>query len=185
MFDYLKGEVFRKYSASISLLCGSIGFKVFVPLSLLRELSEGEVVELFVEPVFPPEGAPVLYGFKSEEERELFRELLKIPKVGSKVALSILSHLTPERLMDIVESGNVEELSSVPGLGRKLSLRIIGELSGRLEKKSSIPQEVVEVLLSLGYKRSEIDSLKGINLTDMSIEEAVKEAVKRLSGRRS
>ena len=187
MFDYLKGKVFRKYGNALSLLCGFIGFKVFVPLSLLSEVDEGEEVELFTELIFPPEGTPALYGFRSEEEREIFRELVKVPKVGSKVALSILSYLEPEEFKRAVLEGDTETLSQVPGLGKKLSERIVSELRPKIEeeKVKQIPPELYEVLTSLGYKRSEINrALKGINLDGLSINEAVKLALKRLSGSR-
>ncbi|SMO58597.1 Holliday junction DNA helicase subunit RuvA [Balnearium lithotrophicum] len=185
MFDFLRGVVFKKYLDSISLLTGGIGFKVHVPTHTLNEVEEGEEVGLFVEPVFPPEGTPILYGFKTLEEREIFRELLKIPKVGSKIALSVLSTFSPEELYEIFKTRDVELLSSVPGLGKKLSARIINELSGKFEGEVSIPVEVYEVLLSLGYKKGEIlSSLKGINLRGMRTEDAVKEALKHLSGNR-
>ena len=187
MIDYLKGTVFRKYGNALSLLCGSVGFKVLVPLSLLSEVEEGEEVALFTELIIPPEGTPTLYGFRSEEERQIFRELVKVPKVGSKVALSILSHMEPEEFKRVVADGDAESLSQIPGLGKKLSERIIGELRPKIEEESlkRIPAELYEVLTSLGYKKAEINrALKGINLDGLNINEAVKVALKRLSGSR-
>ena len=187
MFDYLKGKVFKKYGNALSLLCGCVGFKVFVPVSLLSEVNEGDELELFTELVVPPEGTPTLYGFRSEEERKLFRELVKVPKVGSKVALSVLSHLEPEELKRTVFEGDVESLSRVPGLGKKLSERIVAELRPKFEEEKvrEIPAELYEILTSLGYKKSEINSaLKGINLEGLTVNEAVKLALKLLSGRK-
>ena len=187
MVDFLKGKVFKKYGNALSLLCGFIGFKVFVPVSFLNEVNEGEEVELFTELILPPEGTPALYGFRSEEERKLFRELVKVPKVGSKVALSILSHMEPGEFKRAVSEGDVESLSRVPGLGKKLSERIVSELRPKLEEEKikQVPAELYEVLTSLGYKKSEINrALKGINLDGLSINEAVKLVLKRLSGSR-
>lgn len=185
MVDYLTGKVFKKYGNAISLLCGHVGFKVFVPISLLTGVEEGEKVSLFTELIIPPEGTPTLYGFQSEEERKLFRELIKVPKVGSKVALSILSHLEVEEFKRAVSDGDVELLSQVPGLGKKLSKRIVTELRPKLEEEriKRVPAELYEVLSSLGYKRAEINrALKGINLEGLTINEAVKLVLKRLSG---
>ncbi len=187
MIDYLKGIVFKKYGNSLSLLCGPIGFRVLVPVSLLNRVEEGEELSLFTELIIPPEGTPVLYGFLSEEERRLFRELIKVPKVGSKVALSILSHLEPDELKRVIVDGDVELLSQVPGLGKKLSERIVAELRPKLEEEKikQIPAELYEVLTSLGYKKREINrALKGINLEGLTVNEAVKLALKRLSGSR-
>lgn len=181
MIDYLKGKVLRKYENAVTLFCGGVGLKVYVPSRLISEISVGEEVELFVEPVFPPEGAPSLYGFPNDEERETFRELLKIPKVGSKVALSIVSSFSPEQLKQIVASGDVDTLSSVHGLGKKLSKRIISELSARLKEKVEIPEEVMGALLSLGYTKGEINRcLAGVDFKDLSVEEGIKKALRIL-----
>ena len=112
---------------------------------------------------------------------------MKVPKVGSKVALSILSHMEPEEFKRAVADGDAESLSQIPGLGKKLSERIIGELRPKIEEESlkRIPVELYEVLTSLGYKKAEINrALKGINLDGLNINEAVKVALKRLSGSR-
>ena len=187
MVDYLKGRVFRKYGNAVTLLCGPLGIKVFVPLPLLNRVEEGDEVELFTELIVPPEGTPTLYGFETEEERELFRKLIKVPKVGSKVAISILSHVEPEEFRRAVLEGDVDHLSKIPGLGKKLSERIISELRPAVEEEKvrKIPAELYEILTSLGYKKSEINSaLKGINLEGLTVNDAVKLALKRLSGRK-
>jgi len=184
VIDFLKGKVLFRYLDSVSLLCGPVAFRVFVPLSLLTRAKEGEELEVFTEVVIPPEGTPSLYGFGSREERELFRNLTKIPKVGSKVALSILSHFSPEELKAILSAGDSAELSKVPGIGKKLSQRIVLELKGKMEEKAEIPEELMEVLTSLGYSRKEIFSaLKGLDLKGLDLQEAVRESLKRLSGR--
>lgn len=187
MIDCLKGQVIFKYPDSVSLLCGSIAFRVFVPLGLLTEVEEGDSLGLFTKLIFPPEGTPSLYGFRTREEREFFEELLKVPKVGSKVAMSIISHFSYEELKEIVSSMDVKTLSTVPGLGKKLSERVILELKGKLVKEESIPEELFEILGSLGYSKKEIMSaVKEIDLKvkDRSIEEVVKEIIKKLSGRK-
>ncbi|TCK04636.1 Holliday junction branch migration protein RuvA [Phorcysia thermohydrogeniphila] len=184
MVDLVRGTVVYKYPDSISVLCGSFALRVFVPLRVLTEVKEGDTVELFTKLILPPEGTPTLYGFKTLGERSLFETLLKIPKVGAKVAMSIISHFSKEELEAIVSAGDVKALSSVPGLGKKLSERIILELRGKLERSVEVPEELMEVLLSLGYSKKEIVvKLKGVNLSGLTLEEAVKLAVQKLSGR--
>jgi len=74
----------------------------------------------------------------------------------------------------------------VPGLGKKLSQRIVLELKGKLKEGEEVPQELLDVLKALGYKVGEVKkALKGINLEGLTLEDSVKEALKRLSGSRS
>ena len=181
MIDYVKGELREKGEGYAVIEVGGFGLKVLVPKV---EAEIGSKVKLYTFLVFPPEGTPTLYGFKSKEERELFKRLQKVQKVGSKVALSILAHLGVEGLREAVLSGDYERLSQVPGLGKKLSKRIVVELKGELEEKVKVPEELYQALKSLGFKRDEINgALKGLNLEGLSLEEALKESLKRLSRR--
>lgn len=184
MIDFIEGEVVEVGKGYGVLKVGSFGLRVLTSSPLCK----GQRALLFTELIFPQEGVPLLYGFLTKEERELFRELVKVPKVGAKVALSILSAFSPEEVKEAVFSGDFEKLTRVPGLGKKLSQRIVLELRGRLKEKElrEIPTDLLEVLKSLGYSRREIgDALKGVNLQGLSLEEAVKEALKRLAENRS
>jgi len=183
LIDFIEGEVVEAGEGYAVLKVGSFGIRVLTP----GKLKEGERALLFTELSIPQEGTPSLYGFRSREERELFKKLTKVPKVGAKAALSILSAFPPEELKEVVISGDYERLTSVPGLGKKLSQRIVLELKGKLKAEGQeLPQELLEVLKALGYSRREVQSsLKGINLEGLTLEEAVKETLKRLSGRKS
>ncbi len=183
MIDYVRGKVFENYGNSISVLCGSIAYRIYVPIKLLTSVKKGDDIELYVHFTMPKEGSPVLYGFQTVEERNLFETLLKIHGVGAKVALNVVSYFSKEELENIVISEDIETLSSVPGLGKKLSQRIVVEMKSRMEKSPHIPPDLLEILTSLGYKKSEIvKSLKGFDC-NKPIEELVKEAVTILSGK--
>jgi Holliday junction DNA helicase RuvA len=98
--------------------------------------------------------------------------------------MGIISHFSKEELEAIVSAGDAKTLSSVPGLGKKLSERIILELKGKLNERTPLPKELVDVLTSLGYSKREIISkLKSDELGTLPLEEAVKLAVQKLSGR--
>ncbi|ADU97473.1 Holliday junction branch migration protein RuvA [Thermovibrio ammonificans] len=182
MVEAVSGTVSGKGDGAVFLSCGCFTLRLLVPERLLPELHEGTHVTLYTELLFPQEGAPQLFGFKTREERELFRQLMKVPKVGSRLALAVLSVFSPEEFVKVLEGEDVEALSKVPGLGRKLSRRLITELKGKLVS-GEVPREVKEVLRRLGYTTAEInEALKGLNLTGVGVEEAVKEALKRLSG---
>ncbi len=185
MIERIKGILLEKSPNGLVLMCGNFGIKVHTPLRLLSEFEIGEEVTLFTRLVLPPEGTPLLYGFKTSDERELFDLLLKVPKVGAKVALSILSHFSVKELETAVESGNAELLSAVPGLGKKLSQRLIVELKGKLGKSAEIPEEFFAALKSLGYSNREIVAVsKHLKFSGVSIEELVLQAIKLLSGNR-
>jgi Holliday junction DNA helicase RuvA len=180
--EFVEGELLTKGEEFVVLKCGPFGVRVLVPRRTAGKL-EGKV-KLYTELHLLQEGEPILYGFESPQERELFRKLVKIPKVGAKVALSILSEFEPQEFKRIVESGDYRELSRVKGLGKKLSQRVVLEMKGKLEEESELPGELLLALRELGYTKSEVkEALKGINLTGLPLEEALKEALKHLSGR--
>ncbi len=184
MIDFICGEVHALRSNSICVKCGSFGLSVFVSLKVISKVNVGDEVFLYTQLIVPPEGTPNIYGFENIEERDLFNLLVKIPKVGSKTAMSILSHFSVDQIRSIVESKDIDSLSLVPGLGKKLSERVIFELRSKLKAgERSEFRELVDVLESLGYKRKEIlESIKGLNVKELGFENAVKEAISRLSG---
>jgi len=184
MIDFVRGKVMFIYPDSISVDCGHFGIKVFVPLKLISRIGEGDEVFLFTQVIIPPEGTPNIYGFESRDERHLFNLLLKIPKVGSRIAMSLLSHFSAEQIYGIVRAKDVDSLSLVPGLGRKLSERVIFELRSRIKaEESSEVREIVEALESLGYsKREVLRALEGMDVREMVVEDVIKEALRRLSG---
>ncbi len=186
MIDIITGKVIEKYPTAIVVMVQGIGYRVFAPLKVISNCNENETIKLYTKLILPPEGTPKLYGFDNEGDRKLFEELLRIPKVGAKVALSTISHFSPGEISEIVESSDVKRLSSVPGLGKKLSERVILELKGRLKlQKGNLPMELVEALESLGYRRSEIFkvlSKSNVNFEKLPIEEAVKKAIGVISG---
>ncbi|OMH41200.1 Holliday junction branch migration protein RuvA [Desulfurobacterium indicum] len=184
MLDFVKGKVVFKYSDGISIGCGGIGIKVFVPLSVLTKVSQGDKVFLFVKLIFPPEGTPAVYGFETEDERKLFEILTRIPKIGSRTALNILSHFSKQELIKIVEAKDAKTLATVPGLGKKLSERLIFELASKLKtEESQKDKELIEILENLGYPRRDIIKiLSKIDTENLSFEEAIKKLTLLLSG---
>ncbi|WP_457567512.1 Holliday junction branch migration protein RuvA [Desulfurobacterium sp.] len=184
MIDFIRGRVVFKYPDGIGVECGGIGVKISVPLPLLTKIHQEEEVFLFIKLIFPPEGTPVLYGFETEEERKLFELLTRIPKIGSRTALNILSHFSKQELIKIVETKDAKTLATVPGLGKKLSERLIFELSSKLKlEENERERELIEILENLGYARKEIVKiLSQIDIENLSFEEAIKKLTLLLSG---
>ncbi|MEK9149223.1 MAG: Holliday junction branch migration protein RuvA, partial [Candidatus Desantisbacteria bacterium] len=123
-----------------------------------------------------------LFGFATGEERELFLELVTIPGIGPRTAMRILSEKSPQELKKNIAEQDVHSLYSVKGIGKKTAERLILELSGRLvmAKDTSVCQEAVSALISLGYKRKEAETAvtKAISVAgSKDLEEIIKKAL--------
>ena len=137
--------------------------------------------------------AHLLFGFTDIEQRDLFRLLLTVSKVGPRVGLAILSGLTTEDLVSCISVGNVDQLTRIPGVGRKTAERLIIDLRDKLEafenEVSSLPskvptpeQDAVSVLLKFGYKRNEaIRAVRESNEKSGSTDELIKDALYNLT----
>lgn len=140
-----------------------------------------------------------LYGFFTEDERNCFQLLIGVSGVGPKAALSILSSSTPETLAMSIITGDEKALTVAPGIGKKIAQRVILELKDKLAKGQIAPggesyggtgvtvipenksSEAAAALAVLGYSTAEIGAaLKGIDLEALSLEEIIKQALKKM-----
>ena len=203
MFYYLNGELTYKTDSICVIDCGGVGYKLTVSLITSESLSSklGQRVKLYTHLAVREDGIE-LFGFGTEEERVSFNLLTSVSGVGPKVAISILSILSPDRLAAAVCTEDVKAISKAPGVGSKTAARIVLELkdklakdmiSGRTETKSAGAinathargnlSEAAEALMALGYDRGTVvDSLKGLDpATDVGL--LIKAALKKLAGR--
>lgn len=141
-------------------VCG-VGFWLYTPLSVSQNLTPGQTCTLLTVLELPrEEGEPTLYGFLREEERKLFGLLRKVPRLGPQKALALLSHFSPEQLIQLIHGQEAKALSTVKGIGPKLAQQILLDLQSALKSwpKSTFPpayQEAYEALHSLGYTPTE------------------------------
>lgn len=198
MFYYLNGTVAHigPYLAVID--CGGVGYACRTTNYTIGKLSMGKAVKLYTY-LYVREEIFELYGFSTESELGCFRMLIGVSGVGPKAALAILSSNTPEGLAMAIVSGNEKALTSAPGIGKKIAQRIILELKDKLAKGqlttgggeafaggvTIIPEnkasEASAALAVLGYSQSEIAAaLKGIDLDALSLENVIKQALKRM-----
>lgn len=168
MYAYLKGTVERKTREGVELDVNGVGYLVFVPLSTYSKLpSDGAApVKLFTH-MNVREDAIDLYGFLTLEEKQLFELLLSVTGVGPKVALAVLSGLTPVRFRNAIMQNDVAALSSISGIGKKTAQRIILEVKNKLGEETEIAKvlgeegdalrdsDVVRALVSLGCTLSQ------------------------------
>ena len=132
MIGRLSGILFDKNPAQLLVDCNGVGYEVSVPMSTFYNLpSTGERVALLTHMVVR-EDAQLLYGFGTTQERELFRELIKISGISARTALAILSGMSVKDLAQAVTLQDAGRLTKIPGIGKKTAERLLLELKGKL-----------------------------------------------------
>ncbi|MBL6686476.1 MAG: Holliday junction branch migration protein RuvA [Methylophilaceae bacterium] len=190
MIGHIKGFIVNKKPTQVLIDCNGVGYEVDVPMSTFYDLpTVGEQVTLLTH-LIVREDAHLLFGFATSEEREVFRQLIKVNGVGAKVALSILSGISLHELVDAIMNQNSNLLVSIPGIGNKTAERLVLELKGKLaniiddksiQNTSSETNDIQNALISLGYSTKEaISAVKNLP-SDISINDGIKDALKFLS----
>lgn len=174
MIAFLEGEVREVREASIVVQAGAFGFEALAPASTLSRCTRGAFVSLHTHFLVRDE-QPVLYAFHEADQLLVFRCLLEVGGVGPKVALGVLSTLTPAMIAAAVDNADAGLLTSAPGVGKRTAERIVLELKGRLPEQllagsgpvsqlaqrlvSQASQDAVEALLALGYREGQVRGL--------------------------
>jgi len=180
MIGRLKGKVTEKTPPFFILDVSGIGFLIQAPLSAFDHIEENQEITLFTKCLFK-EPEAFIYGFLNQADLKAFQDLTSVSGVGPKSALNFLTRFSPEEIFQAIEDENLALLSSVPKIGKKLASKIVLELKGKLkfEEKSTVFNQAVNALCSLGLTRSEaIERLKGLP-KELSLEELVKQALRK------
>ncbi len=188
MIGRLSGILIDKNPLQLLVDCNGVGYEVSVPMSTFYNLpSAGEKVLLLTHMVVR-EDAQLLYGFGTAQERELFRELIKISGVGARTALSLLSGMSVTDLAQAVTLQEAGRLTKIPGIGKKTAERLLLELKGKLGAdigaSAAAPDtntDVLNALIALGY--SEKEALLAIKQVPAgsSVSDGIRHALKALS----
>lgn len=134
----LHGTLLEKTPAGLVVECGGVGYGVTVPLSTFDRLpATGETTRLYIHHVVR-EDDQLLFGFCTEKERQFFQTLTTISGIGPKLAIAVLSGLTPGELATAIAEGDVRRLSSISGIGKKTAERIIVELKDKIDPLEAI-----------------------------------------------
>lgn len=198
MIALLRGVLSEKSAGQILVDVEGVGYEVFIPFSTYYELGEpGERVTLRIY-THVKENELSLYGFSTQQEKNLFNLLIQISGIGPKLGVTILSGLPAKELVEAVVEGDLVRLNSIPGVGKKTAERIILELKGKLDgffpessskdgKKftSETTDDVVSALVNLGYNK--VAARKAINAIrrdedNDSFQTLLKRALSHLSG---
>ncbi len=159
MIDIVTGQVASMDKSSVVVMVGGIGLRVNVPKSVFDVVhGAGHAVTLYTH-LAVREDALTLYGFLTEEDRNIFNILIGVSGVGPKIALAILSTLSIDHLRNAVGREEADVLTRVPGIGKKTAEKIVFELKGKLNIGmlpgfaliSDVDGDVIEVLTSMGF----------------------------------
>jgi holliday junction DNA helicase RuvA len=170
MIALISGKVAVRRGDHVVIDCGGVGYRLAVSAETLKHVpAVGRDVLLHTH-LIVRDDALALYGFATEEERDLFLMLLGVQAVGPKVALAVLSGAPPRELLRVVAAGDAARLQAAPGVGKRTAERIIVEL--REKVGATLPEDSItvtrsddpatlarEALLGLGYSAAEIDAL--------------------------
>jgi Holliday junction DNA helicase RuvA len=189
MIGKLTGILSDKNPPQVLVDCGGVGYEVHVPMSTYYNLPElGAKVSLLTHFVVR-EDAQILYGFENAQEREAFRQLIKISGVGPRTALSVLSGMSVNELSQAITLQEAGRLIKVPGIGKKTAERLLLELKGKLGADIGAPMgaasdaqsDILQALLALGYSDKEAAlALKALP-AGVGVSEGIKLALKALA----
>ncbi len=193
MIGSLRGRLSSKQAPQIVIECGGVGYEVETPMSTFLDLPEPGTDLFIYTHLLVREDAQILYGFSTEDERLMFRTLLKVNRVGAKLALGILSAMSTNDFRRCVELEDTTAMSKIPGIGKKTAERLIIEMRDRIDAAvpgggkaapltvaASARNEAVDALVALGYKPKEVHTLiSKLDIEDKSAEDIIRLALKQ------
>jgi Holliday junction DNA helicase RuvA len=189
----LRGRLTFKLAPQVVLECSGVGYEVETPMSTFLDLPAiGAELFLYTH-LLVREDAQILFGFATEDERLMFRTLLKVNRVGAKMALGILSAMSTNDFRRCVELEDTTTMSKIPGVGKKTAERLIIEMRDRIEAsapgggkaapltvEANARNEAVDALVALGYKPKEVNNLIAkLDIEDKSAEDIIRLALRQ------
>ncbi len=198
MIGRLRGNILEKKPPFLLLDVNGVGYEIEAPMSTFFNLSEiGSEVVLKTH-LLVREDAQLLYGFFTDIEKTMFRELIKVSGIGAKVALAILSGMQVDEFINYVNNKDVIALTRIPGIGKKTAERLIIEIKDKLKNldlgmtsvidngsnsvstpSSQIIADASNALLALGYKHNDAESMvKTAFSTELTTEEIIRQALR-------
>jgi Holliday junction DNA helicase RuvA len=191
VIGHLRGRLVRKSPPALIVDVNGVGYELEAPMSTFYRLPEvGTEVELHTHLVVR-EDAHLLYGFATEDERRLFRDLLRVTGIGPKIGLALLSGIDVDTFMRFIEAQDVDALTRIPGIGRKTAERLLIEMRDRIRALGQLPSssrqvdaaagsraEAYAALVALGYRPVEATRLlKSVESEGVGTEDLIRRAL--------
>ena len=193
MIHHLKGKLVEKNPTHVIIECGGVGYFVNISLNTFSKLPEQENISVFTH-LQVKEDSHTLFGFVEKSEREIFRLLLSVSGIGSSIARTMLSSMSPSQVRDAIANGDVASIQAVKGIGAKTAQRVILDLRDKVLKVYDIDElslstnntnkdEALSALEVLGFARKQAEKVvdKIVKTEpDLSVESIIKNALKNL-----
>jgi holliday junction DNA helicase RuvA len=202
MIALISGKIVYKGISNVIVDVQGVGYRVFIPLTTFYELPEaGEAITLHVH-TNVKQDAINLFGFYTDQERDLFQLMISVSGIGPKIAMNILSGISARDLMLAISDGNVGKLVNIPGVGKKMAERLVLELKEKVVKKMMagkapeagvqscaddiIAEDVLSALVNLGYKsnvaKDALDKALRSSEEELGMDKLLKKTLKFLAG---
>lgn len=193
MITHLNGKLVEKYPTHVVIECSGVGYFVNISLHTFSKINDSEIIRLFTH-LHVREDAHTLYGFAEKSEREIFRLLISVSGIGTSIARTMLSSLTPGQVRDAIALGDVATIQAVKGIGAKTAQRVILDLKDKVLKIYDIDEvsvnpnnttkdEALSALEVLGFVRKQAEMAVNKVLSrdpSLSVEEIIKLSLKNL-----
>lgn len=171
MFSYIKGLLVFSTPMHVVIESHGIGYEILIPTSTFSKLPQIETTLLLYTSFIIRENSQTLYGFLTQQEKELFQTLIGVSGVGPKIALSIIGHLSMEDLHRAISQHEITTIAKVPGIGKKIAERLIIEMRDKLAHlfpsnfadfaipvneggQTQLVKDAMNALINLGYNQA-------------------------------
>lgn len=194
LISYIKGKITYKTESFLVLECNGIGYKIYVSSATISSLKISQEIRIYTF-MNVKEDNISLFGFLTQQEQDIFYQLIDVSGIGPKGALAFLSNMTPQEIILAILSEDSKELSKVPGIGKKTAQRIVLELKDKVKVETQLEQplevaqeieknekwEAIEALTALGYRKQEaIQAVHACYQEGLTVEEILKLSLKKL-----
>ena len=193
MITHVKGRLIEKAPTSVVIECNGIGYLINISLNTFSQIPDNENLKLYTH-LQIKEDSHTLYGFHTIKEREIFRLLISVNGIGSSIARTMLSSISPDQIIEAISRENVSLIQSVKGIGSKTAQRVIIDLQDKILKvydldegfassSNTNKEEALSALEVLGIsKKSSVRLVNKIVLEnpDISVESIIKETLNKL-----
>ncbi|WP_339726589.1 Holliday junction branch migration protein RuvA [Maribacter stanieri] len=193
MIHHLRGKLVEKNPTHVIIECGGVGYFVNISLNTFSKLPEQENISVYTH-LQVKEDSHTLFGFVEKSEREIFRLLLSVSGIGSSIARTMLSSMSPSQVRDAIANGDVASIQAIKGIGAKTAQRVILDLRDKVLKVYDIDElslstnntnkdEALSALEVLGFARKQSERVVDKVLSQdasLSVENIIKLALKNL-----
>ena len=191
MIGRICGLLLEKSPLMALVDCAGVGYEVHIPASTFDRLPALNQQVTLQAHTIVREDAHLLYGFATIDEREAFRQLIKISGIGPRMAIAVLSGLSVDDLVHCINQQDTGRLVKIPGIGKKTAERLLLELKDKFHTvggasiaggRESLPihGDIMQALLALGYREREVSSVIKALPADTSVAEGVRLALRQL-----